>query len=410
MQPANWVVAGLLGLAGCQSNTTTKAETKVAEKPVAAVPATSAVTVWVGPPFVGYHRYRGTVGGQPVTVELTMSQPPLTRDQAAHAQDFVTCKGTYHYDHHPTGLLLLRDPRPWQPGQPLLLKEASSARPRQPTGYWQAGQPAGPVLTGTWRSPAGQQLPFRLHEDYTDGQGHVVEVQYEMLQEDEEAPCQPARKEGESKAAYRARTQDLTSTYHQDFLHLLGPDTLRPALRRLQCPVPAKRRQQTREQAGGCNQVEHQLQVVYNDHGLLSLERAIEDFYEGADHPSHEWNTTTYDLRTGQPLAITALIRPGTDSILGRLIAQHLEKDEFNTLEDLLNSPAADSASAPLLQLGLGIGDEGLEFTYSNTYDSLTPPVTVKVSYAELLPLLRPDSPVARMLRERGLWRAGKKQ
>ncbi|WP_262709795.1 hypothetical protein [Hymenobacter sp. UV11] len=38
------------------------------------------------------------------------------------------------------------------------------------------------------------------------------------------------------------------------------------------------------------------------------------------------------------------------------------------------------------------------------------PPVTLVVPYAELLPLLRPASPVARMLRERGLWRAGKKQ
>ncbi len=400
MQLASWLITGLLGLAGCQSNTATKAETKVAEKAVAAVPAPPAVAGGVGPPFVGYHRYRGTVGGQPVTVELTIG----------NVGDSLVCMGSYTYDRHPAGYLLPHGTRPFLAQRPLGLVEADTAHSHQPTGYWQANQPAGPLLLGTWHSPAGKQMPFSLHEDYTDGQGHVVAVQCEVLEEEEEAPCQPERDEGESKAAYRARTQDLTSTYHQDFLHLLGPDTLRPALRRLQCPVPAKRRRQMREQAGGCNQMKHQLQVVYNDHGLLSLERAIKDFYEGADHPSHEWNTTTYDLRTGQPLAITALIRPGTDSILTRLIAQHLEKDEFNTLEDLLNSPAADSASAPLLQLGLGIGDEGLEFTYSNYYDSLTPPVTVKVSYAELLPLLRPDSPVARMLRERGLWRTSKKQ
>jgi len=401
VQPASWVVVGLLGLAGCQSNTATKAETKAAEKPVAAVPAPPAIPVGVEPPFVGYHRYRGTVGGQPVTVELTI-------EQTARAPDSTTCTGNYTYDRHPAGLLLLHGARPFLAQRPLGLVETDTAH-HQPTGHWQASQPVGPLLAGTWRSPAGQQLPFSLHEDYTDGQGHVVAVRYELLQEGEEVPCQPERKEGESKAAYRARTKDLVSTCNQDFLHLLGPDTLRPALWALQCPVPAKRRRQMREQVQGCNQVEHQLRVVYNEHGLLSLESFVNEFYEGTDHPSHELRTTTYDLRTGQPLAIAALIRPGTDSILSRLISQHLEQYENVILDELWNRSAADSTFAPLPQQGLGIGDEGLEFTYSDYYNSLAPPVTVEVPYAELLPLLRPDSPVARMLRERGLWRAGKK-
>ena len=37
-------------------------------------------------------------------------------------------------------------------------------------------------------------------------------------------------------------------------------------------------------------------------------------------------------------------------------------------------------------------------------------PVVVVLPYPELLPLLRPASPVARMLRARGLWRNAKKQ
>lgn len=266
------------------------------------------------------------------------------------------------------------------------------------------------MLTGTWRSPAGQVLPFSLHEDYTDGQGHVVAVKYELLQESEEAPCQPERKPGESKADYRARTEDLTSSCSEFFLHLLGPDTLRPALRVLQCPVPAQRRRQMREQAEGCNQITHEMQVVYNDYGLLSLERYVDEFYEGGDHPGHALSTTTYDLRTGRPVALAALLRPGTDSILTRLLVQRLDEDMNSSLIQLLSNSAPDSASAPLSQLGLSIGDAGLQFTYSNYYDSLTPPVTVAVSYAELRPLLRPDSPVARMLRERGLWREGKKK
>ena len=44
-------VVGLLGLAGCQTNTDTNAETNTAAKPAAAVPAPLAVPEGVGPPF-----------------------------------------------------------------------------------------------------------------------------------------------------------------------------------------------------------------------------------------------------------------------------------------------------------------------------------------------------------------------
>lgn len=404
IQSVGWALFGLLGLIGCQSNTATKAEISGAKKPVAAVPAPPAVPVVPGPPFVGYHRYRGTVGGQPVTVELTIG--PETENSSR-----VVCEGSYHYERHPAGLLL-SGPQPFRPGQPLLLTEADIARPRQPTGHWQATQPGGPVLTGNWRSPAGQQLPFSLHEDYTDGQGYVVAVQYELLQEGEEVPCQSARNEGESKAAYRARTKDLSSST-RFFVHLLGPDTLRLALRALQCPVPARRQRQMREELGYPGHVEllDELTVSYNDHGLLSLASFHEADYEGAVHPEHGAGATTYDLRTGRALTIADLIRPGTDTSLSRLITRHLEQQDI-TAEDLLSHSDADATLAPLPQQGLGIEDEGLEFTYTS-YEILPnvyPPVILIVPWAELLPLLRPDSPVARMLRERGLWRNAKKQ
>ena len=255
-----------------------------------------------------------------------------------------------------------------------------------------------------------------MREDYTDGQGHIVAVQYEILQEGEEVPCQPERNEGEDKAAYRARVKDCTSSSSRDYLHLLGPDTLRPALRpalrALQCPVPARRRRQLREELGypGRAELRNELQVTYNDHGLLSLATYYEEDYEGAVHPGHNAGAITYDLRTGRALTIASLIRPGTDTTLCQLISKHLEPDENPTLEELLNQSIPDSTSALLPQLGLGIKDEGVEFTYSNFYDSVTPPVTLPVPYPEQLLLLRPDSPVARMLRERGLWRAGKKK
>ncbi|WP_166648198.1 hypothetical protein, partial [Hymenobacter sp. UV11] len=358
-----------MGLADCQSNTTTSAETKAAEKPAAAVPAPSAATEGVGPPFTGYHRYRGTVGGQPVTVELTVSQPPLTRDQAAHALDFIMCEGSYHYDRHSAGGLLLSGPEPFRPSQPLLLAETDPTHRHRPTGHWQASQPLGPVLTGTWRSPAGQALPFNLHEDYTDGQGHVVAVKYEILQESEEEPTPAERQPGESKAAYRARTENLTNSSSQDYLHLLGPDTLRPELRPLQCPGPAERRRLLREDLGypGGSEVRNELTIVYNDYGLLSLTTFYEGDYKDAPHPEHGAGATTYDLRTGRALTIAELIRPGTDTILSRLIIQHLASDEQITADDLMSIVATDTMPVPLPQQGLGVVAEGLSFTYTGS-------------------------------------------
>lgn len=411
-----WALAGAL-LAGCHSTTenqaTASAPTKAALVTRAAPPPAAASPAPAVPATTGTYRYRGTVGTQPVTVELTVSLPPLTRTQGAHAPDFLMCTGSYHYDRHPAGLLLLRGPTPFRPGQPLLLTEADSTHPRQPTGHWQATQPFGPVLTGTWRGPAGQPLPFRLHEDYTDGQGHLIAVKYEVLQEGDEAPALAEREPGETKAAFRARTEKLTCSSSRDYLHLLSPDTLRSALRRLQCPPPARRRQQLREDLDYPGvELRNELTVAYNDYGLLSLTSFYEGFYEGAPHPEHGAGASTYDLRTGRALTIAELIRPGTDTTLSRLITRHLESDEQISADDLMSTSTIEGGFAKLPEQGLGVVEQGLTFTYtgSEILDIVHPPVTMLVPWAELLPLLRLDSPVARMLRARGIWREGKKK
>lgn len=64
---------------------------------------------------------------------------------------------------------------------------------------------------------------------------------------------------------------------------------------------------------------------------------------------------------------------------------------------------------APLPRFGLN--SAGLYYTLE---DFGVPPVIqgveITIPYPELVPLLRPHSPVARMLRGRGLWRTAKKQ
>lgn len=135
MKTGCWVAASLL-LASCQPGANSQPE-QVAAQPAAAtavMPVASPAPAGPATPYLGYHRYRGTVGSQAVTLELTISLPALTQAQAAHAQDFIMCEGRYHYDRHPAGLLLLSGTQPFRPGQPLLLTGADSARPQRPTG------------------------------------------------------------------------------------------------------------------------------------------------------------------------------------------------------------------------------------------------------------------------------------
>ncbi|MGI4866518.1 MAG: hypothetical protein ACRYFZ_21525 [Janthinobacterium lividum] len=361
---------------------------------------------------MGYRRYRGTVGGQPVTLELTIGRGYDTTGP-------LVCSGTYTYDRHPAGQLLLSSPQPYRKSQPLHLQEADSARPQLPTGTWQATQPVGTVLTGTWRSPAGRELPFRLREDYTDGRGHLLAVGYEVLRESVVLPCRPERYDDETKQEYRARVKNSPNGYDLQFLHLLGPDTLRPGVRAAQCPMPRERRQLVRAAAKeyGCSYHSEDLQVDYNDYGLLACHHNWEDD-EGTARPSHGTSATVYDLRSGQLLTLAEVLRPGTDTLLQRLITRHLldgstpdiiprtEPDSYASASGLVPLPGGLDSS----QADFSLTANGLAFGYyfdevQSFVDGGNLLFAVVVPYAEVLPLLRPDSPVARMLRERGLWK-----
>jgi hypothetical protein len=369
-----------------------------------------ATAVVPAPPFVGYHRYRGTVGGQPVTVELIIE--PETENSSR-----VVCEGSYSYDQHPAGQLLLSGLQPFRSRQMLLLTEVDSEQPHQPTGRWQAVQIAGSVLSGTWTSPGGKQLIFNLHEDYTDGQGHLMAVRYEVLNERVEgAACKPEPYDGETRAEYRERQKSLPpASLDRQFLHLLGADTLQPNLRRLQCPLPGPRRRAMRaalQEAGDCTTNTDNLAVTYIGHGLLATHQYHETYFQGTSHPSHEVDATVYDLRTGRALALVEIVKPGTDRALRQLITQHLRQEmELEATEAVLKPAEGDSTTTELPITGMGLAADGLTFQYTDyelgAYAYGMPLVTI--SWAEMLPLLRPASPVARMLRARGLWRVGQK-
>jgi len=394
LKTSGWAVLGLL--ANCPPTAASQAAPASRPAPQAA-------------PFTGYHRYRGTVGGQPVTVELTIG-PDLEKPAA------LVCRGSYYYGRHPAGQLLLQSPLPWRPRLALTLAETTADTARRPTGRWLATQPAGPVLSGTWRGPAGQALPFSLREDYTDGQGRLMAAKCELVEAAAKVRCRPERNEGETAAEYRKRIATIDHGYSQLFLHLLGPDTLRPALLGLQCPAPLARRRLARaaaDQDDGCNLYSTSLDVDYNDYGILAWTKySTEEFANGA-RPSHGITATIHDLRTGAVLRLEDLMRPDTDTLLQRLITRsilcHDNSDVDPTPGATMPMHAADLAP---LSTSISLTTEGLSFAYYCDEFARLPFIegsaivfSVPVPWAELLPLLRPGTPVARMLRERGLWR-----
>jgi hypothetical protein len=112
------------------------------------------------PHLSGYHRYRGTIGRLPVTVEVTAAPESPWAAQAP-----LACGGSYFYDRR--GQPLSLQAVNYQPQRWLGLRETAYLNEQAATGEWHATQPLGLLLTGTWTSANGQrQLPFVLHEDY----------------------------------------------------------------------------------------------------------------------------------------------------------------------------------------------------------------------------------------------------
>ncbi len=339
------------------------------------------------PSFTGYHRYRGTVGGRPVVLELTVAVNPDSFKKE------VQCTGSYFYERLAGGDILLKAAEPYRAKQPLRLTEG-------PGGVWQATQPLGPVLTGTWMGPNGRRLPFALHEDYQDA------VRYEILTTEAKGKACP--KSDDMVPAAWAPYAHLT----QQFLHLLGPDTLRPALRLLQCPPPARRRVLVRATArktvDDCTNSYRTTMVRLNAYGLLALDEGdYVNEYNGS-RPHGESSNRLYDLRAGRWLTLEDVLRPEATVLLERMVGQHLVKST-GTEGKIKGRQGVvwqedDSTRVELPRSGVGFTSKGISLFYD--YQEANGQDDIEISYLELLSLLRPGTPVARMLRERGFWPA----
>ncbi|MDO7883773.1 hypothetical protein [Hymenobacter cheonanensis] len=328
-------------------------------------------------------RWRGTIGPQPVTLELDSGRWGYS--------------GSYYYDHRGQ-LLRLGQDKPKQ-HQPITLSEGDL----RPTGYWLVGSAVGPQLSGTWRSPDGRRsLPLALHETYTDAARYQNET-WELTRYEAE--------EGNDHLD--------SAHYAQDYLRVYLPHNpvAEQRLRRaLAPPVPAAHMPQLLDTLVGNRQsrldryyFDGMKLVIYNSNYLLSVVQL--DRFTSPDEtigagPREWWQGHTFDLRTGRPVQLADLLVPGYQARLRQLLRKELQAVWTNV------HYAEVGRSGKLPAGGFVITATGLCFGYDDRDDEdLAYPgpyhadqeIEVEISYRDLLPLIRPTGPLAPVLQERGL-------
>lgn len=360
-------------------------------EPPQAIPADTAIRFATYDPLSGddtlahphsYRRYAGTLHGRAIVVHLSVRDNLQVKPyQDYEAGYWYYCAGRPAAEHR----LLFRR----RGGGQLVLAEAKPdhATPADTASTeWQLGWPLGRTMQARRRAVYGPaQQTIQLREDYTQA------TRYELLR---------LTAHGSYCHGEPGRAQPYWST---EFLHLLGPDSLR--LARWQAPVAAARRELLRQQlleGESCNQVSESLGVTLNDFDLLSYTIWTEGYYYGA-HPEHGIEGFIVDLRTGQEVKVAELLRPGTEPALLKLLARHLRHDypEMNE-EDHWHwktvPPLPDSFTLTPGGLQADYSDYALA-AYISHYAN-----TTTIPYRELRPLLRPGTPLARLLAARGMW------
>ena len=232
----------------------------------------------------------------------------------------------------------------------------------------------------------------------------VQAVRYQLLTETATKPgCLDAH--GNSRALEVSR----------QFLHLLGPDTLLPALQKLQCPLPAQRRAQLQQELKGmhCESEDDaqyssysNMEVSFNAHGVLSL-LVMESADTGGAYPQNSNELCTYDLATGKLCPVEKWLRPGHDLALRQLFTKCLLAD--STGKEFAAYRASDEEGAKakpyvvdqLPSLGMNksglfclLGDLGAPHVIEG--------VPITIPYAALRSYVLPGTPLARVVAAQG--------
>lgn len=272
-------------------------------------------------------------------------------------------------------------------------------------GTWQLTSRPGPTITGTW-TQGKVRKPIQLREDYSGA------VRCEIL---------TLRLAGGRPESWKPGLPCYVPGLSQEYLHLLEDLAQRPELRPFQCPSEPVRRRQLRREYSLDDDVRRYVTVRLNGFGVLSYETFSEAVSFGLGRTTMDYEgAPLFDLVGGQAWPLDRLLRPGYWLPVRRRAAWHLRHDatfRSVTWEWQQADPQAardttysfeswkqpDLAPRPWAWVLTGAG---LELTYS--YDTLNAVNaagwdTVLIPYRELRPLVRPGTPLDRMLRARGM-------
>jgi hypothetical protein len=342
-------------------------------------------------------RYAGWAGPYRATVELAWQRPDSVSGNCHLTQPGRSLQLTLATDRHRA-----------YPGRTVLT--LVQEKPAQVAGTWHlAGWPAS-VLTGTWVAATGHRYRLRLREHYAGAVPYNVERL--VLQG------------GRSVALDEDPPDTRVPFQYQEYLHLLGPAKRWPALQSRLAPSLAVRRRQLRA-AYEHTYTYKGIAVRLNNDYLFSYQTLYLDAYNAAGRPQPGLKSFLVDLRNGHDLTLASQLRPGYELPLRRLLTQHLLAEHLDDDGDLTRRIArrlqatAPPGGEPLVELPLRddepltdedllLTDQGLEASFSdvvvlgNLWSHYTP--TTVIPYAELRPLVRPGTPLARLLRARGMW------
>ena len=319
-------------------------------------------------------RYVGSIGGQMATAVLQWQNP-----------DSITGSFYLHRRGQERDLFFYRK----HPG-PVVLTVGEEASQSQ----WRLSSAVSSTLAGTWYGE-GKQQRIVMHESYA----HAVQYTFK-----------PLLLVGSGLRDYHCEQP----RERHNFLMVLSPLAGRAALHRQLAPsLAARRRRMWADYQGDCK-MWYEDQVRLNGFGLLSYQTS---FIENPIGGTVSDGTTSWlvDLRNGKFLTIASQLKPGYELSLRRLLSNHFLHDE--QFEDYTSQNGwewRDAQQNPSQLVSLpDIGEDeggaltltanGLEAMYSSQMLRRWG-TSVVIPYRELRPLVRPGTPLARMLAARKLW------
>jgi hypothetical protein len=321
-------------------------------------------------PVVVRH-YVGTVGGQAATATLQWQTP-----------DSAT--GTFYLHRGGPEYSLAFS----QPGLAEVYDDQGGIDALR-QGTWQlATGVAGPLLAGTWRR-AGRVQQLRLRESYAGA------LRYTFTE----------------RTLFDGYRVPEHCDYVPEMYHLLlvlpSPRGAPPVLRTRLAGSPAALRRRIRQD---CSTHDNDATGTYTDEVRLNAFHLFS--YQTSSYvrayggtPDVGTESWLFDLRTGKKLTIASQLKPGYKHSLRQHLTWHflhdpvLEPDRRAGFGDWTTDKGSNTPllSLPKFNEALTLTGAGLEAAYGRH-------TLVLVPYRELRPLVRSGTPLARMLRARGLW------